>query len=411
MATTFPNAHKSLAIRRAPESEARLTQHDMTPEGLAKKHELGQFLTPKPIAEFMASLFSARWQSLHLLDAGAGAGSLTAALVHRLCGERRKPRELAVTAYEVDSALLGPLQATLSSCRRECERAGIGFSATIHHADFIEASAPLVRGDLFAAMPPRFNAAIVNPPYRKIRSDATARLLLRSAGIETSNLYTGFLALIVRLLSADAEMVAVTPRSFCNGPYFRPFREDFLARMSLRRLHVFESRLAAVGGDEVLQENIIFRAVKSEQKPERVTISTSSGDPGADVRENSVPYHEVVSATDPEQFIHLVADASQARAREAMTRLTTTLAELGLSVSTGRVVDFRTTAYLRQQSSRDTVPLIYPCHFRGGFLHPRVDRGRRVAKNKGTRNKCSKWGRCPSLWRRFQPSSIQGSLR
>jgi adenine-specific DNA-methyltransferase len=39
-----------------------------------------------------------------------------------------------------------------------------------------------------------------------------------------------------------------------------------------------------------------------------------------------------------------------------------------LFVSTGRVVDFRAKEFLRQQPERDTAPLIYPCHFNGGFV-------------------------------------------
>ena len=97
--------------------------------------------------------------------------------------------------------------------------------------DFISAAAPLARADLFSTELPRFNAAIVNPPYRKIRSSSAARLWLRSAGIETSNLYTGFVALIIKLLATDGQLVAITPRSFCNGPYFKPFRADFLDRI------------------------------------------------------------------------------------------------------------------------------------------------------------------------------------
>jgi adenine-specific DNA-methyltransferase len=362
------------------EAKARrvwLQDDDESERALARQHELGQFLTPDPVADFMASLFRSRPPSISLLDAGAGDGALTAALVRRLCREHRKVREVSVTAYELDSAVIGRLRAALSACRSECEKAGIAFSATVHNTDFIEAVVPMIRNDLFAPQPPRFNTTILNPPYRKIRSDSTVRMLLRSAGIETSNLYTGFLALVVRLLSDEGEMVAITPRSFCNGPYFRPFREGFLARMSLRRLHVFESRSAAFNGDDVLQENIIVHAVKSEQKPEQVVISTSSGEPGAPVREHAVPYQDVVSPADPEQFIHLVTDAGQARAKDVMSRLSATLQDLGLSVSTGRVVDFRAESFLRQHSCRDTVPLIYPCHFDGGFVRWPRDKGRK----------------------------------
>lgn len=230
-------------------------------DGLDKQHELGQFLTPNPVAEFMASLFEIQRSEVRLLDAGAGAGALSAALIGRLCRAPRKPKRISITAYEIDAAQIEPLRARLAGCRRECERAGISFSAAVLNGDFIAAAVPMVRGDLFTSEFPRFNTAIINPPYRKIRSDSPTRLLLRSAGIETSNLYAGFVALVTRLLDKGSEMVAITPRSFCNGPYFRPFRADLLKAMSLRRLHVFESRSAAFNRDNVLQENIIVRAV------------------------------------------------------------------------------------------------------------------------------------------------------
>ncbi len=336
---------------------------------LDKQHELGQFLTPNPVAEFMASLFEIHRSEVHLLDAGAGAGALSAALVGRLCREPRKPKRISITAYEIDAAQIEPLRAKLDGCHRECERAGISFSATVLNKDFIAAAVPLVRGDLFTSESPRFNTAIINPPYRKIRSDSSTRLLLRSAGIEASNLYAGFVALITRLLDKGGELVAVTPRSFCNGPYFKPFREGFLETMSLRRLHVFESRSAAFSGDAVLQENIIFHAVKGASKPKQVIVSTSSGEHSGRVTERAVEFREIVSSDDAEQFIHLPTGDKHAQARRAMERLSTSLTALGVSVSTGRVVDFRAKEFLRQEPGHDTAPLIYPCHFNGGFVH------------------------------------------
>ena len=341
----------------------------LSPDDLVKQHELGQFLTPNSVAEFMASLFEIHRSEMRLLDAGAGAGALSAALVGRLCHEPRKPKRISVTAYEIDPAQIEPLQARLDSCRRECERAGISFSATVLNEDFIAAAVPMVRDDLFTSESPRFNTAIINPPYRKIRSDSSTRLLLRSAGIEASNLYAGFVALITRLLDKGGELVAITPRSFCNGPYFKPFRSDFLETMSLRRLHVFESRSAAFSEDAVLQENIIFHAVKGVPKPKRVIISTSSGKRGGTLTQRAVDFCEIISPDDAAQFIHLPTDNQHTQARQTMDKLSTSLAALGVSVSTGRVVDFRAKEFLRQQPGHNTAPLIYPCHFNGGFVH------------------------------------------
>lgn len=358
------------------------------PSSRDRQHELGQFFTPYPVADFMASLFETRWQELDLLDSGAGSGALSAALVKQLCALRHKPKRISITACELDETLIESLRATLHDCQQECERVGVQFFATVLNEDFIAAAVPMVRGDLFGSRQPQFNAAIVNPPYRKIRSDSSTRLLLRSAGIETSNLYTGFVALITKLLAVRGELVAITPRSFCNGPYFKPFRTDFLKTMSLRRLHVFESRSAAFSRDAVLQENIIVHAVKGVPNPERVIISSSSGAPGSRVVEREVEFREVVSPDDAEQFIHLTENETQNGAREMMARLSASLPNLSLSVSTGRVVDFRAKEFLRQQPERDTVPLIYPCHFNGGFVHWPKEKTRKpnaIVSNEQTR--------------------------
>ena len=75
-----------------------------------RRHELGQFLTPPPVANFMASLFETRWRELDLLDAGAGNGELSAALIRRLCASHNPPNRISVTAYELDGAMIESLR-------------------------------------------------------------------------------------------------------------------------------------------------------------------------------------------------------------------------------------------------------------------------------------------------------------
>lgn len=333
-----------------------------------KRQELGQFLTPKPVAQFMASLFHSNWHELHLLDAGAGTGALSAALIKRLCDEGGKLEKISVTAYEVDPTLIDGLRQTYDLCKRECSQAGIKFSSQIFNEDFIKAAVSLVRGDFFVTPQTLYNAVIVNPPYRKINSASETRRLLRSAGIETTNLYSGFLALLIKLLCNNGELVAITPRSFCNGPYFKSFRKLFLDTMSLRRVHVFESRSAAFQEDEVLQENIIIHAVKSEQRPNAVMISTSSGKPDGEITERVHPYNDIVSPRDPDQFIHLMTNSSQDSMRQRVSSLSNSLGKVGLTVSTGRVVDFRAKEFLVDEPEDGAAPLVYPCHFNDGFI-------------------------------------------
>lgn len=335
----------------------------------SRQAELGQFLTSTPVAGFMASMFAPLPRTVRLLDAGAGAGSLTAAFVSRCCENRDGVRAIEATLYEFDGEILDVLSETMRECAHRCSDVGIRFTFTIHPADFIQEMSARLSGDLFGTSPPAFDVAIANPPYRKIGTDSAERRALRSVGVETSNLYTGFIALIQRLLVPGGQLVGITPRSFCNGPYFRPFREDFLSQLELRRLHVFESRQAAFREDSVLQENIIFHAVKGRNQPAELFISSSSGQHGGTITETVFPFAEIVHPRDPEKFIHIPSTAGHATAKEAMDGLRASLASLGITVSTGRVVDFRLKEALRMEPERGTVPLLYPCHFNGGTVH------------------------------------------
>jgi adenine-specific DNA-methyltransferase len=334
-----------------------------------KRQQLGQFFTPALLANFMASLFEKAPDELRLLDAGAGKGILSSEVVRRYCSATRRPQRIALTAYELDAAMIPSLEQSYAQCEAECLRVGIEFKVNIVHSDFIKAVLPLIRGDLFANQQAPFNAAILNPPYRKIQSDSSERLLLRSAGIETSNLYTGFLSIATKLLADQGELVAITPRSFCNGPYFKAFRQQFLEQMSLRRLHLLDSRSMAFREDSVLQENVIIHAVKSTVKPKTVTISSSRGIPDGDMLTRSHVYPEIVAPDDPAQFIHLVTDDAQQTARRSVQQHSTSLSSLGIDVSTGRVVDFRARDYLLRDAQGSSYPLIYPCHLRDGFVH------------------------------------------
>lgn len=343
-------------------------------EGRERQEALGQFLTPSPVADFMASLFDGLPPAIRLIDAGAGAGALTAALVRRACLPGSGVTSIHATAYELDTLILPALRETMAECEALCQASGIAFTASVQNADFIQEMAGKLAGDLFGSTPPSFNVAIANPPYKKISTHSPERLALRSVGLETSNLYTGFIGLLTHLLQEGGQLVAITPRSFCNGPYFRPFREDFLNRMELRRLHVFESRAAAFREDRVLQENVIFHATKGSTQPPAVTVSSSSGEAGAAITTKRFPFAEIVHPNDPERFIHIPADKGHASAKAKLSELPASLASLGLTVSTGRVVDFRLKDALRPAPAPGTVPLLYPCHFNGGTIHwPKLD--------------------------------------
>lgn len=339
----------------------------------AVRSAMGQFMTPSSVSRLMASMLPSLGGIVRILDPGAGVGSLTAAVVAELCARGSRPRRIEATAIEADANLASYLEQGLAYCRKASIAAGVDFEPNLFVSDFFVEAHRLIGRDLFSREAARFDVVITNPPYRKIHSASPERAALRRLGVDTTNLYTGFLSLAVELLKPGGHLIAITPRSFCNGRYFRAFRAEFLARMVLRHIHVYERRDEAFGEDDVLQENIIFHAQRAHgsngsktSAAEKVTISVSHSpdDPLPESRE--VPYREVLDPGDPEMFIHVVSDELGAAVRRRIEAFNCTLDELDLAVSTGKVVDFRAKELLRRDPAADTVPLIYPGHLRGG---------------------------------------------
>src|SRR5690606_19851756 len=152
------------------------------------------------------------------------------------------------------------------------------------------------------------------------------------------------------------------PRSFCNGPYYKPFRQFLLDRAALRLIHLFDSRNQAFRDDEVLQENVII-LLERGGKQGAVRVSQSTDDRFADVREHDVPFSAIVKPGDAECFIHVPSGKQDAL--DASPQITHSLKDLGITVSTGPVVDFRMREHLLAMPTKGSVPLLYPAHFDG----------------------------------------------
>lgn len=324
---------------------------------VGRQAALGQFMTPPPIAAFMAAQFDPDGLTeVRLLDAGAGRGALSLAFAQRWLRQAKAGHRLVVNAFELDPAMIAVLRGSFAELQTTA-----GINAAVVPGDFIaNAVARIKSGDT------SYTHAILNPPYKKISSASLARQQLASVGIQTVNLYSGFVALAVELLAPNGELVAIIPRSFCNGPYYKPFRNLLLDRTAIRGIHLIASRDKAFASDGVLQETVIIYLRKGAvQGP--VRISTSTDGTFADVTSNHVPFARIVAPDDKQQFINIpitpvAAPSTGANGQHA-------LADLNVTVSTGPVVDHRLRRHLRPMPEEGTVPLLYPGHFSNGQLH------------------------------------------
>lgn len=320
-----------------------------------KKSQLGQFLTPAKTAQYMASLFYPSENHIcHLLDPGAGIGSLSSAFLERCISGDLSFNKMNVSAFELDETLHNELENTFTSY---AERTALAYD--IVGGDFIEDAINKIQFGYQG----KFTHAILNPPYKKISSDSRHRLLLRQAGIETVNLYSAFVALTLALMAPLGQVVAIIPRSFCNGPYYRPFRNFILKHAAIRHVHLFESRNTAFKDDDVLQENIILMLERGGEQGE-VKITTSTDDSFSDLVTHVYPFERIVFPNDAERFIH-VPTSPHRNLIELSTSIRYSLDELGIQISTGPVVDFRMKNHLRDMPESETVPLLYPAHFNG----------------------------------------------
>lgn len=320
------------------------------------KGKLGQFMSPSAVSMLLADMFENIEGEHRLLDAGAGVGSLTAAFVERV---KYNATSIKSTCFELSSVMNHYLADTLWQCSNSCKSNRVQWDQTVIEEDFIQHSVQTLLSDDYT---PSYNKVIINPPYLKISAKSEERKVLRQVDFETGNLYSAFVGLAIKLLEDGGEVVAITPRSFCNGPYFNDFRKLLLDSCSINKIHVFNSRKSAFKADNVLQENVVYHLTKGEPQRGTVIVTSSScaEDPKPFVYE--VPFDQVVSENNPERFIHIITDKKEQKIAMRAGALPCSLKDLGIQASTGKVVDFRTRENLSTNFIDGSVPLIFPQH-------------------------------------------------
>ena len=321
------------------------------------KQELGQYFTPGHIADFMASLFpkpERAGEEVRILDPGAGMGILSCALMERIAAEKWDVGGVGVDAFEIDCSLLDQLRANLDKDASVLR----GVSNVISN-DFLSS----VAHDEQNGVPPKYTHVIMNPPYKKIRAESAERKAARAMGLETVNLYTAFMGAAIAATVDGGHIVAIVPRSFCNGLYYKAFRDFMLDRCAVERIHLFDSRDTAFKDESVLQENIIIMLEKGGRQGS-VVVSHSADGSLAGIKTKTFPFGAIVAEGDGERYINIPSFEEDADAERMLAKCGKTLNELGLQVSTGAVVDFRVADFLCKNPKDDTVPLLYPVHFR-----------------------------------------------
>lgn len=335
-------------------------------ENMPKKErkKYGQFFTSMETARYMASLFviSEEQEDISVLDAGAGSGILSCAMIERL-EKIDGIKEIELTCYETDENVLPLLKENLLFMQlQSCKKIRINIVTenyiTSQYLDFNH----MLGGNW---NPKKYDLVIGNPPYMKIPKDAPEATAMPSVCYGAPNLYFIFAAMGLFNLQCEGEMVYIIPRSWTSGAYFKRFREYFLSEGKLIHMHLFGSRNKVFDKENVLQETIIVKVRKTNIKPDTVTItSTNSNKDFAACQSLVVPYDLVVSGD--ELYVYLVTNKEEVSVLERLQKWDKTLPELGLRMKTGLTVDFRNRDILRDDEEEGAIPLFYSQHIKQG---------------------------------------------
>lgn len=326
------------------------------------RRERGLYLTPAPVARFMAGTISPRNGRVRVLDPAAGAGVLSCAVVERLV--ESGARHVDLVAYEIDEATADVLTGVLESLADWARGRGVDLSVDVRRRDFVLAHAEALRNDadLFGASPQgEFDVVIANPPYFKIgKSDPRARYA-KTVVHGQPNIYGLFMAVGAAMLRPGGEISVIVPRSFASGSYFQALRERFFGMIRPTRTHVFSSREDAFGRDEVLQENVILTGVREDGwEGGDVLVGESSG------------IHDIGACPRRHALAGVLEPASEGRCLRfpsangvdggGIAGWGESLETLGLRVATGPVVAFRAKHLLSEVEVDGSVPLIWMNH-------------------------------------------------
>lgn len=271
--------------------------------------------------------------------------------------EKGVEARLIVDLVECDETALRLLNDAVSGARLAAEAHDLDLELNVIDADFL---------DLDSWNHRTYDAAVMNPPYNKLGQDERSRKLAqRHAGADCPNIYAAFVAVALSLLAEGGQLVAITPRSFANGRYFLDFRRYVTESSAFTYVVLFDRRDKIFRSSAVLQETVIFRLVKTSN-PSRAsaTVETRLDHKTVAYDAHEVPQSTITAPGDPERFINLPGSPEVMAVAERLRSYDETFSSLGLSVSTGPVVDFRAKEFLAGADDPDTVPLIYPVNVR-----------------------------------------------
>lgn len=330
----------------------------------AKKRKInGHFGTTPEIALYMANYaFTDKLISqkeISILDPGSGVGILSLAICQVIL-QFEIPRIINICCYEIDKKLIQYLQNNLESAKKFLLKYGHTINYKIYNSDFILANSNIFTDPIFADKRNEYDIVIMNPPYFKISKKSEYSKKMSDIIYGQPNIYALFMAMGVKFLNPNGKLIAITPRSFCNGLYFKAFRKFYLSEVDFTHFHHFLTRNQLFKKDTVLQENIISVARKKNSH-KLITISNSKKNNFQDRIEIKANKKIIIDNSYDDSIIRLPENKFDLNLIKFIDSFDKRFSDYDYNISTGPVVPFRAKAFLLNKYIENrSVPLIAP---------------------------------------------------
>ncbi len=324
----------------------------------------GQFFTPIPIANLLASFCDISKSKIKILDPGCGTAILSCSLIEYLVEVQTGIKEIDLVAYETDLELIPFSKKVLDYLKKWLLNNGVRFKYILINSDFVIDNSAILKGNKSSSLfeetkkiDANFDIIISNPPYFKLSKDDKRTIASKELVSGQPNIYSLFMGIAAKLLSENGELIFITPRSFASGNYFKAFREVFFNTVQIEKIHLFNSRKDTFNRDSVLQETVIIKAIKENINPNKnVLVSSSIGI--KDIFEPTVKYFkssDLIDLSSKGKILHLPTSNKEENILNLVSTWENVLTDFNIKISTGPVVSFRALELIQNTYENGTV--------------------------------------------------------
>lgn len=331
-----------------------ISAHTAQSINASQKTKFSQYFTEGTIAQTLANELSST--AKHIVDPGCGAGILGATALCTFLSQNPSKKPLKLTGYELDASLHEIIQLTMEAVNDYAFELGLASPRHTLHKDFLSDSGTVIKQRRAS-----LDAAILNPPYKKLNQSTPLAQFIKANFCSTPNEYAAFMVLAIDMLKDGGEMVAIVPRSFTSGTYFKEFRVWLRAQGSIEWLHRYDSRSNVFRAENVLQENVLLKFRKGVEQASSIRV-TSSCSPDTPIQFSMAVDHALMLPEDPKAQILVPASKDEVNAIRLNASYRSTFSELGVTLTTGKLEDFRYRELLSSQHDASCLPVIYSQH-------------------------------------------------